>query len=138
MMRLWHGLLLTGTALMLVVPDVYIAMLLLLSLAGVFFIRRAGATTPISDPALRASWQALLGGFAAFALSGLLLNIYHGDTDFGTYERLIPFFLVPALAWTIRAGGWPALPWIAAIGIAAVLAGGHAAWEFLSGASYRA
>lgn len=138
MMRLWHGLFLAGTALMLVVPDVYIAMLVLLSLAGVFLARRAGATTPITDPALRASWRVLIGGFAVFALSGLLLNIYHGDTDFGSYERLIPFFLVPALAWTIRAGGWPALPWIAAIGIAAFLAGGHAAWEFLSGTGLRA
>lgn len=138
MMRLWHGLFLAGVALMLVVPDVYIAMLVLLSLAGFFLARQAQVTTPITDPALRASWLALLGGFAVFALSGLLLNIHHGDTGFGTYERLIPFFLVPAMALTIRAGGWPALPWIAAIGTAVFLAGGHAGWEFLSGTGYRA
>lgn len=138
MMRLWHGLFLAGTALLLVVPNIYLAAPLLLSLAGFFLARRARATTPISDPALRASWQALLGGFAAFALTGLLLNLYHGDTDPGAYERLIPFLLLPAMAWTIRAGGWPALPWIAALGMAGLLAGAHATWEVLADPSLRA
>lgn len=138
MMRLWHGLFLAGTALMIVVADVYIAVLVLLSLAGLFLVRRARATTPITHTALQASWQALLGGFAVFALTGLFLNLHHGDTDFGTYERLIPFFLVPAMGWTIRAGRWPALPWVAALGISAILAGSYGIWEFLSGASYRA
>lgn len=138
MMRLWHGLFRVGTALLLVVPNIYLAAPVLLSVAGFFLIRRARSTTPITDPALRASWQALLGGFAAFALIGLLLNIYHGDTDPGAYERLIPFALLPAMAWTIRAGGWPALPWIAALGLAGLLAGGHAAWESLTDPSLRA
>lgn len=138
MMRLLHGLFLAGTALLLVVPNIYLAVPVLLSVAGFFLARRAKTTTPITDPALRASWQALLGGFTVFALTGLLLNIYHGDTDPGAYERLIPFLLLPATAWTIRAGGWPALPWIAALGIAAILAGAHAGWEFLTDANLRA
>lgn len=138
MMRLWHGLFLAGTALLLVVPNIYLAAPALLAIAGLFLIRRAGRTTPITDPALRASWRALLGGFAAFALTGLLLNLYHGDTDPGAYERLIPFILLPAMAWTIRAGGWPALPWLAALGIAALLAGGHAIWEALADPTLRA
>lgn len=138
MMRLWHGLFLAGTALLLVVPNIYLAAPVLLSFAGLFLTRRARIAAPITDPALRASWQALLGGFAAFALTGLLLNIYHGDTDPGAYERLIPFILLPAMAFTIRAGGWPALPWIAALGLAAVLAGGHATWEFFIDPTLRA
>lgn len=138
MMRLWHGLFLAGTALLLVVPNIYLAAPLFLSIAGFFLIRRAQTTAPITDPGLRASWRALLGGFAAFALTGLLLNIYHGDTDPGAYERLIPFLLLPAMAWTIRAGGWPALPWIAALGLAAVFAGAHAGWEFLTDPNIRA
>lgn len=138
MMRLWHGLFLAGTALLLVVPNIYLAMPVLLALAGFFLMRRARTKTPITDPNLRASWRALLGGFAAFALTGLLLNIYHGDTDPGAYERLIPFLLLPALAYTIRAGGWSALPWIAALGLAALLAGAHAGWEFLADPALRA
>ena len=137
-MRLWHGLFLAGTALLLVVPNIYLVIPLILSLAGFFLAGRARTTTPITDPSLHASWQALLGGFAAFALTGLLLNILHGDTDPGAYERLIPFLLLPALAWTIRAGGWPALPWIAALAIAAILASLHAGWEFLADPNLRA
>lgn len=138
MMRLWHGLFLAGTALLLVVPNIYLAAPVLLSFAGLFLIRRARIAAPITDPALRGSWQALLGGFAIFALTGLLLNIYHGDTDPGAYERLIPFILLPAMAYTIRAGGWPALPWIAALGLAALLAGGHAIWEAMVDPNLRA
>lgn len=138
MMRLWHGLFLAGTAFLLVVPNIYLAAPLLLSLAGFFLARRAKTTTPITDPALQASWRALLGGFAAFALTGLLLNIYHGDTDPGAYERLIPFLLLPAMAWAIRAGGWPTLPWIAALGLAGIFAGSHATWEFLTDPNLRA
>lgn len=138
MMRLWHGLFLAGTALMLVVPHIYLAAPVLLSLAGFVLIRRARRTTPITDPALRASWRALIGGFAAFALTGLLLNLYHGDTDPGAYERLIPFLLLPAMAYTIRAGGWPILPWIAALGLAGLLAGGHSVWETLADSTLRA
>lgn len=69
MMRLWHGLFLAGTALLLVVPQIYFAAPLLLSLAGFFPARRAKATTPITDPAQRASLRALIGGFAAFCQS---------------------------------------------------------------------
>lgn len=138
MMRLWNALFLLGTALLLVVPDLYLAIPALLSLAGLFLARRAAAATPITDPALRASWRALLGGFAAFALSGLALNLIHGVTDAGAYEKLLPFLLLPALGWTIRAGRWSPLPWLAALGLAALLAGAHATWEVLTDPTIRA
>lgn len=138
MKRLWHGLFLLGTALLLVVPDIYFAAPALLSVAGLVFARFIGASAPITDPALRASWSTLIGGFFAFAVCGLLLNLLHGETDPGAYERLFPFLLFPAMAWTIRAGDWSAHPWLAALGLAALLAGAHAAWEFLTDPAIRA
>lgn len=138
MMRLLHSLLLLGTACILVVPGVYVAAPVLLSLAGVFLIRRASAVSPIPDPDIRTAWKSMLGGFAAFALSGLLLNLYHGESDPGAYERLLPFVILPALVWTIRAGGWSPLPWIAALGVGAGLAGAHAMWEYALDPAIRA
>lgn len=134
MIRALQALFLAGTALLLVVPGVYVAVPLLLALCGPFL---AGKVPSVS-PSLRTSWQRLLGGFALFALSGLLLNLFHGDTDTGAYERLLPFVILPALAWTIRAAGWTAVPWIAAVGMAAALAGVHAGYEYLTDPSLRA
>ena len=138
MMRILHGMLLIGTALSLVVPSAYVAGPAILSIAGLFLMSRAGKVSPITDPAIRAAWKALLAGFAAFALTGLFLNLYHGDTDPGAYERLFPFIFLPAMVWTIRAGGWSALPWIASLGIGAVFAGLHASWEYLMDPAVRA
>lgn len=138
MMRLLHGLLFLGTALLLVVPGAYVAAPAILSVAGVFLIRKAAEVTPITDPEIRASWKAMLGGFAVFSLSGLLLNLYHGDSDPGAYERFFPFLLLPALVWTIRAGGWSALPWIASLGVASFLSGAFAFWEYLIDPTVRA
>ncbi len=138
MIRLWHSLFLTGTALLLVVPDVYLAVPLLLSLAGLFFRGRAKTVSPTSDAALRASWYSLLGGFTAFAFAGIFLNILHGETDLGAYERLLPFLLLPGMAWTIRAGGWTPVPWITALGLSAVFAGAHATYELFNSAGLRA
>lgn len=137
-MIFWHGVLIIGTALQLVVPGAHLAMPAMLSLAGLFLIRRATALNPITDPKLRASWSFLLCGFAAFALSSLLLNIFHGDMDPGAYERFLPFILLPALAFAILSGGWSAHLWIAALGISSVLAGAFATWEFITDPNIRA
>lgn len=138
MMKLLHGLLLFWAASFLVLPNVHLAIPALLAIAGFGLARRAALQSPITNPALLASWRTLFLGFASYAIIGLLLNLYHGDTDPGAYERLLPFFLLPALGWTIRAGGWSADAFIAALGLGAFLAGGSAVSDLILNPDLRA
>lgn len=137
-MQFWHALLLLWTATILVVPSLHLAIPALLSFAGLFLSRRAIEQSPIREPGLRASWHLMIAGFVAFALSGFLLNLYHGDADPGAYERLLPFVLLPAMAWTIRAGAWTPQSWLAAVAVAALLSGAYATYQFLTLGGIRA
>lgn len=137
-MSLLHLIFITGTALFLVMPSAYAITPLALSVAGIFLAGYAGHASNISDTNLRGSWFLLIGGFALFVVVNLILNFYHGDFDAGAYERLMPFILIPAMAWAIRAGAWTPLPWIFAIGTACVLSGSYAVGELLLTPSTRA
>lgn len=112
---------LVATALTLAVKHLYAAVPLIAALAGFAFRRRAIAAAPVTDPALAASWRYLIGGFAALALTTVGLNLWHGEPGFGAYERVLPFVLLPPLAWTIRAGRWRAEHWLLAIAAAAII-----------------
>ena len=138
MMKLLYGLLLFWAASFLVLPNVHLAIPALLAIAGFGLARRAALQSPITDPALQASWRTLFLGFASYAIIGLLLNLYHGDTDPGAYERLLPFLLLPALGWTIRAGGWSADAFIAALCLGALLAGASAVYDLILSPDLRA
>lgn len=122
MTRFWYLLFLGATAGLLVVDHVYMAMPVLLALAGFFYRGQAITSAPVTDPALQRSWTWLIGGFLALALSGLFLNLVHVERGAGAYERLLPFLLLPAMAWTIRAGRWRPEPWLLAVGLACLLA----------------
>lgn len=122
MKRFWYLAFLTATVLLLVVDYLYLAIPALLAIAGFFYRKQAIAAAPVTCPNLRRSWASLLGGFLALALSGLFLNLYHLEHDFGAYERLLPFLLLPALAWSIRAGRWQPDVWFLAIGLACLFA----------------
>jgi O-antigen ligase len=137
-MPVLHGLLLFWSATFLVIPNFHLFIPALLSLAGLFLARRVMRRSPVTDPDLRASWKAMLFGFAAFVLSGLCMNIYHGEVDGGAYERLLPFLLLPALAFTIRAGAWTPLAWMAAICLGSVMAAVYAVYDVTQSAGMRA
>lgn len=131
MLPVLHCLFLFWSATFLVLPNVHLIIPALLSIAGLFLARGVMNQPPITDPDLRASWKAMLLGFATFALSGLFLNVYHGEVDGGAYERLLPFLLIPAFAFTIRAGAWTPLAWIIAICLGAVISAGYAVYEVM-------
>lgn len=133
-----YGILLLWAAGFLVLPSVHLAIPAILSIAGICLARKAALQSPITDPALKTSWCALLVGFAAYAVTGLLLNVYHGDTDPGAYERLLPFLILPALGWTIRAVGRSADAFIAALGLGGFLAGASAIQDLILSPDLRA
>lgn len=129
---------LLGTALFLVVPALHLSIPAALSLVGLFLRSRAIRITPIHSPDLRTSWLVLLGGFWIYVSCGLFLNLIHGEVESGVYERFIPFILIPAIAWTLRAGAWNPQNWIISIGFGSIAAGLYAFYEFSSASFIRA
>jgi O-antigen ligase len=127
-----------STAFTLIIKHIYAAGPLVIALAGFSCRRRAVVAAPVIDHDLVASWRALLSGFAAFALTTAALSLYHAEPGFGTYERILPFILLPPLAWTIRAGSWSPEIWLLAVGASCLMALGIGIHDITVGALIRA
>lgn len=121
MLRFWHLVFLISPALVLTVPSGHFVGPFFMSLAGLWFWRRAAVQTPVIDHDLAISWTWLLGGFAALVISGVGLGVWHGNHA-GHFEMYVPFVLFPAMAWLIRAGRWDSAHWFVSVAVGALLA----------------
>jgi O-antigen ligase len=121
-------LFLMGASLFLVVDHIYLAAPVLVALSGIFFRLWSAERTAMPE-AMTRSWRAMLLGFASFSLSVIFLNFYHGDLAARNFERMLPFLLLPAIAWTIRARSWDVRHWFWAIGLGCHLCLAVAVWD---------
>lgn len=112
---------LAGSALFLVLDHVYLASPVLVSFAGLYF-RFLSARHSTMPSEVLWSWRVLLFGFSAFIVSVISLNILHEDYAARNFERIIPFVLLPAIVWVIRARVWDVRAWLWAVGTGCCLA----------------